>query len=214
MNINIPGQFRTEFDSSANFAVEKGAFTPTELAEHIGRGVFVASIMVGYMEKAGLVTKGKGEDVRYARITLEEWDAIGRSIENYVPAPETEVFSRSEAVFESVPEPVHNPIITVTDIITDKMEFIGKTIWAEEGIIAVDDGNIRTDIFLDSISALYIHKGKWLGKNTLTFSSDAVVPVKAKLRADTVAFKKRDWLRVKELADNLAQRLEIEVKTF
>lgn len=202
MNLNIPSQFRQEFDRSADFAVEKEAFTPSELAEYLGRGRLSAEMMIRYMEKAELISKGKGEEVRRSRITAEEWDKIGRNVDNYLPAPEPEI----------IPEP--EPQLTVIDIITEKLDFIGRALWAEESLIVLEDGNGRTDIALDSISALYIHKGKWFGKSTLTFSAEDEVPVRARLRADTVTFKKRDWDRIKALADALAERLEIEVKTY
>lgn len=206
MNLNIPPQFRQEFDRSADFAIEKESFTPSELAAYLDRGVLVASIMVGYMEKAELVTRGKGEDVRHARITLAEWEAIDKKIENYEPVPEPEP--------EPEPIPIPEPELTVADIITHKLNFIGKVLTAESSLVVLEDGEGRTDIKLDSISTLYLHRGKWFGRNTLTFSSDGEVPHRTKQRRDTVAFKKRDWEKVRGLAEAIAERLEIEVKLY
>lgn len=206
MNLNIPSQFRQEFDRSVDFAVEKEDFTPSELAEYLGRGRLPAEMMIRYMEKAELVTKGKGDDLRHARITPEEWDAIGRRLENYVPVP--------EPVKASEPEEVPEPPLTVADIIAETLEFNGRTLFAEEGLIVIEDGEGRSELPLESISAIFMHRGRWLGKSTLTFSTDGATPEKAKGRRDTVTFKKRDWDRVKELADSLAERLETEVKLY
>ncbi len=204
MNINIPEKQRQEFDRAANYAVEHQTFTPSELAVHLNTGVFVASIMVGYMEKASLVTKGKGDDVRRAKITPEEWDAIDRKIENYVPVPEPEPET-------FVAQPEDNTEIDITDIIPQKISFFKKTLLAEEGFITIEEKDISTAIATEDISTVFLHKGGFFRKGTLTLSSDSQIPVKAKLRADTVCFKKKDYSTVKELAEKLSERLGINL---
>ena len=210
MILKIPEQFRAEFNKSADFAVERGEFTPSQLAEYLGRGLVAASMMVRYMENAELVTKGKGDDMRHARITLEEWDAIERSIENYQPTPLPE----PEVIPEAVEEVAVVPAVTVDDIIPHRLEFIGKTLWAEQGTVTISDGSQQTVITLEEIRTVYIHKGWLFGKSSMTFSRDGELPVKAKLREDTVMFKRRDFDRFKQLADSVATRLEIEVKRY
>ena len=123
MSINIPEKMREDFDRSADFAIEKGEFTPGELALHLGTSTLVSSIMVGYMEKASLVTKGKNDEPRRARITREEWDAIGRRIENYIPAP--------EVLPEEVEEEEEIPPIAKEELFflgIARFTFIGETI--------------------------------------------------------------------------------------
>lgn len=204
MNVNIPEKYREEFDRSADFAVEKEKFTPSELAEHLGKGVLVASIMVGYMEKAGLVTKGKSDDVRRARITLEEWESIGRNIERYepVPEPEPEVF---------VAETVDSTELTVSDIIPEEMTFIKKTLSAEDGFIVLCDRESKIAISLEDISVIFLRKGSLFKKGYISFSANGEKPTDPKLSADTLLFKKKDYDSVKELAERVAERLGTEV---
>lgn len=199
MNIKIPEQFKPEFNKSADFAVEQGEFTPLQLAEYLGRGRLPAEMMVRYMENAGLITKGKGDEPRRARVTLEEWEALDRSIENYNPAPEQK------------PEV---PIITLDDIITDKIEFIGKTLHSEGSAIVISEGEKQTAVQLEDIKAIYLHKGWLFSKSTMTFSCDEEKPVKAKRRDDTVLFRNKDFEIIKKLADIMAGRLGTEVKIY
>lgn len=201
MNINIREQFRPDFDKSADFTIEQGEVTPSQLAEYLGRGRLSAEMMVRYMESAELITKGKGDEVRYARITLEEWEAIGRSIENYQPVPEK----------EETPEEAK---VTVDDIITDKIEFIGKTLRAEGGSIIISDGKTETAVSLQDIRTIYLHKGFLFAKSTMTFSCDGEKPNKARLRDDTVVFRRKDFEIIKKLAGIIASRLEAEVKIY
>lgn len=207
MSIKIPEKQRAEFDRAALLAIEKVTFTPSELAEELGMGVFVASIMVGYMEKSGLATKGKGDDVRRAKITLEEWDAIGRKIENYQPAPEPE-----PEIF--VPEAEDDTTVDLSDIITEELFFIKKKLGASEGFITLSEGEVDTQIAFDDISVIFLHRGRFFSKSTMTFSSESEKPVKVKQRADTVLFKNREYTQIKELAEKIAQRLGIRVEEF
>ena len=80
MKINIHEKHREEFDKAADFAVSAEKFTVKELAEALEISELGAAIMVGYMEKTGLVTKGKSGDVRRARIDRTEWERLEKKI--------------------------------------------------------------------------------------------------------------------------------------
>lgn len=207
MNVNIPEKYRNEFDKATDFAVEKQTFTPSELAEHLGVGELVASIMIGYMEKAGFVTKGKSNDVRRAKTSLEEWNAIDRDIERFVPAPEPE-----PEVFTADTE--DSTEIDFTDILSGETDFFNKALGTENGLITITDKEGKIAIAPEDIATLFIHRGGLFAKGTLTLSPDREIPVRAKTRADTLTFKKGDYDSVKALAQSIAERLGVEVIEF
>lgn len=201
MNINIPEKHRQEFDKSADFVIEKGSATPEELATHLGTGVFVASIMIGYLEKASLVTKGRGNERRNAKITPEQWDFIDKQIERFEPIPEPVL---TEEVKET----------DISDIIPEKLRFLKKTLYAEEGFITIECGKEKTAILPDDVTVIFLHKGGLFSKSTMTFSTDGETPVKAGKRADTVSFKNGIFEEVTAFAKKLGERIEAEIKIF
>lgn len=185
MKTQIPEKYRKEFDISADFAVEKQSFRPSELADHLGTGVLVASILVGYMEKAELVTKGKNDAVRTAMITMSEWDAIGRNIDLYEPKPK----------------------ISLEDVIPMPITVGNRSISAKADRVFIDEKSITAE----ELKAIYLHKGFWFFKSYITFSKDAEPPVKPKKRDDTVMFAGREYGNMKQLAERLAERININV---
>ena len=201
MNINIPEKHRQEFDKSADFVIEKGSVTPDELAKHLNTGVFVASIMIGYLEKACLVTKGRGNEERHAKITPEQWDFIDKQIERYDPAPEPVI---AEEIKET----------DISDIIPKKLKFLKKTLYAEEGFITIECGKEKTAILPDDVTVIFLHKGGLFSKSTMTFSTDGETPVKAKSRSDTISFKNSIFDEVKVFAQKLGERIDAEIKIF
>lgn len=201
MNIRIPDKYREEFDRSADFAVRAEKFTIKELAEALEMGELAASIMVGYMEKTGLVTKGKLDDVRRARITAEEWERLDKKIENYEPLPEPE------------PEKFHTEVkevrVTLEDIIPEKLPFYKKTLEAKDSYVILS-GEEEVRISLDDISAFFLVKPRLFRKGALVFSSEKELSRgKLSMRADTLLFVKKDYEKAKKLAEALAQRLGI-----
>lgn len=205
MNFKIPQKQRAEFDRAAALAIKKETFTPLELSEELGTSEFIASIMVGYMEKAKLVTKGKGNDVRRARLTMEEWQAIDCMIENFIPEPEPKI----TLPIATEPEPL--PEITVTDLIPEEIRLTGKTLFAEDGFITITERGSRVAIPLNDVSYLIYRKCGFFRKGSLSFSVDREPVKKPKKRADTVCFGKKQSEEIHALAVKLAQRLEAEL---
>ncbi len=205
--INVPEKYREEFDKSADFAIIKGKFTPGELAEFLETSELVASIMIGYMEKAGLITKGKNDDVRSARITLEEWEQLGKRIENYQPLPEPE-----PEAFEQATE--QEPEITLDDLIDDGLVFIKKKLGTGEGYITVTEADCVTAIAFEDIATVFLHKGGLFTKSAITFSSDSMIPQSPKLRADTLLFANKDYKKIKNIAEAIASRLGISLTEY
>ena len=206
MNIKIPEKHREEFDRSADFAVKAQKFTVKELAEALEMGELGASIMVGYMEKTGLVTKGKLDDVRRAKITEEEWERLDKKIENYEPLPDPE------------PEKFHaeakETVITLSDIIPERLKFYKKELFAEDSFVVLK-GDTEIRINIDDISALFLIRPRLFRKGALVFSAEnELSSAKSSLRADTVLFKKKDLKWVKTLASALSERLGISLKTM
>lgn len=157
MPINIPENHRENFDRSASFAIEMGEVTPSSLAEHLGTSTLVSSIMIGYMEKAGLVTKGKNDEPRHARITPAEWEAIGRSIENYTPAPED--VAEEEEKEETTPE----------EIVKEELYFLGKARFTFLGEVAGFFNNGEKGNFnLAELETIRLKKPRLFFKGTLT----------------------------------------------
>lgn len=199
--INIPDKYREEFDRSADFAVNTGKFTVKELAEHLGVGELVASIMVGYMEKTGLVTKGKAEDVRRARIDCEGWERIGKKIENYIPLPEEEPKAQPEEQAEerALPE-------------VERQSFCKKEIYVtDEGIVLVEKE--ETKIKYEDIAQVFVIKPAFLKKGAVVFSCDKEVPQKKGLkeRSDSFVFSKGDYERAEKTAQIIANWLGVKV---
>ncbi len=200
MKINIPEKYREEFDRSADFAVASGKFTPKELAEHLGVGELVASIMIGYMEKTGLVTKGKNDEVRRARISAEEWEKIEKKIENYIPVPE------KEAV-EALPLASENelPIIENESFFEKRVTLTRDTLLLE--------GLDRVEIALRDIAKIFILKPRFLKKGVAVFSASVELDGGRHAgRADAVTFKKKDFERMEALAERLSEYLGIQIE--
>ena len=206
MDINIPEKYREEFDRSADFAVKTGKFTVKELSAELNVGELVASIMIGYMEKTGHVTKGKSDDVRRAKISEEEREKMGRKKENYtpIPDPEPEKF---------VPE-VEEKELTVTDIIPEKLTFFKKSLSAGEGFVIISDTE-DVAISLDDISKIFVRRPSLLKKGALIFSTESELSSqKPEERADAVLFEKKDLEEALSLAERLSERLGVEVKIY
>lgn len=202
--IKIPEKHREEFDRCAEFAIKTEKFTVKELAQELEIGELVASIMVGYMEKTGLVTKGKLDDVRKARITLEEWDSIGRKIENYEPLPEIEE-EKFHAEIKEIP-------LTLEDIIPQKAVFYKTEISAKDSFITLKSKEEIT-LSVDDIRALFLTKPGFFKKGALVFSTEEELSSKKlSLRADTLIFKSKDYEAVKGLALAISERLGIPLK--
>ena len=192
MNITIPEKHREQFDLAANFAIEKETFTPDELAAHMNTSVLVASIMVGYMEKAGLITKGKGNDVRRAKITLDEWQAIDCSIDLFEPAPEP-----IQSVFVANAEAVKT--IDIASLIPSERLFIKKTLSAEGESIIIDDG-VPFAIPIDEITEIYLRRGGLFSKGYITFTADGS-------KISTLTFKNRYYKKIKAFAEAFAEAI-------
>ena len=120
MNINIPENYREEFDRAVDFALDKEYFTPKELAEYLEKSVLVASIMIGYMEKAGLITEGKNDEVRHTLITKGNWQSIGGKIENFTPPPKEEKKTFTPVILDKT-------AVDLSDIFEEAFIF-GKTL--------------------------------------------------------------------------------------
>ncbi|MBQ7897145.1 MAG: hypothetical protein IJ323_01845 [Clostridia bacterium] len=201
MNIKIPDKYREEFDRSADFAVRTGKFTVKELASELEMGELAASIMVGYMEKTGLVTKGKLDDVRRAKISLEEWERLERKIENYEPLPDPE------------PEKFHTEAkeisLTLEDVIPEGLAFYKKEISAKESFIILK-GQEEVRINVDDISAVFLIKPRLFKKGALVFSAEKELGgEKLSRRADTVLFGGKDFEKAEKLALAITERLGI-----
>ncbi len=179
--INIPDKYREEFDRSADFAVNSGKFTVKELAEHLGVGELVASIMVGYMEKTELVTKGKLGEVRRARIGVDEWKRIGKKIENYIPVP--------EEIEEEKPLPE-----------IERQKFGNKEIYVtESGVVLFEEEEVL--VKYEDITEISVIRPKFLKKGAIIFSPEKEVKLH---------FKKKEKERAEKIAEILGNYLGVE----
>ena len=87
----VPEKYRADFERALNTAVELGTFTDKTLAEKIGVSRLNAAIFIGFMDKYGFIFPSLKNEVKTVRITLEEWDKIGRNIDAYTPPPQEEI---------------------------------------------------------------------------------------------------------------------------
>lgn len=182
--INIPDKYRNEFDRSADFAINSGKFTVKELAEYLEVSELVASIMIGYMEKTELVTKGKLGEVRRARIGVDEWERIGKKIENYTPVPEE----------KPLPE-------------IERQLFIKKEIYVTESALVLGENEIK----YEDIREIFVFKPTLFKKGAAVFSCDNVTPKDLKKRKDIFFFKKKEEQRALKLCEQLASWLGIKI---
>ena len=173
MNINIPENYREEFDRAVDFALDKEYFTPKELAEYLEKSVLVASIMIGYMEKAGLITEGKNDEVRHTLITKGNWQSIGGKIENFTPPPKEEKK-------------------TFTPVILDKTAVDLSDIFEEAFIFGkIEVSYLNPNLFFsgeevcpDEIQSVLVEKGGLFKKGQLIFTllcgDEKKIPLKKK----------------------------------
>lgn len=186
MPINIPENHRENFDRSASFAIEMGEVTPSSLAERLGTSTLVSSIMIGYMEKAGLVTKGKNDEPRRARITPDEWEALGRSIENYVPLPE-EVAEEKE---EATPE----------ETVTEELCFLGKARFTFIGEVAGFFNNGEKGNFnLSELESIRL-------KKPCLFFKGALILTFKDGKAEKVRFKRKERETAEKILGRVTKR--------
>ncbi len=203
MKINIPENHREEFDRAADFAVSAERFTVKELSEALEISELGAAIMVGYMEKTGLVTEGKSGDVRRAKIDAAEWERLEKKIENYEPAPEPvpEVF---------LPE-VKEEVLILSDILPEPVGFYKKRLWAEDSFLVLE-GEDTVRISAHDISALFLIKPKLFKKGALIFSFEKeLTKKKVKERADAILLTKKDFEKALSLAERLSERLSVKL---
>ncbi len=204
MKINIPENHKQQFDKAIEYAIVAQSFTPADLAAHLGTGEFSASIMVGYLEKAGVVTKAKGNGTRLSRLTADAWQELGCCLDSYEPEEITEIY---EAPSIEIQRPVYS-------IDTSGLSFKGKTLSFEDGCFILSDGTSSHRMEADSIAAIYLHRAGIIGNCTLTLSTDGKIPSKAKCRPDTLIFAKRDYDTVFAFAESTAEQLQIQAMEF
>ena len=197
--INIPDKYREEFDRSADFAVASEKFTVKELAQHLGVGELVASIMIGYMEKTGLVTKGRFDEVRRARIDMAEWERIEKKIENYIPLPEV----------EEVKE-IKDEQVTLPEI--ERQSFIKKEIYVTDSALMLSDKE-ETAINYEDIREIFVFEPTLFKKGAIVFSCDNIAPRYKDLKSKRglFFFKKKEKERALKLAEELASWLGVKI---
>ena len=88
--INLPEKYREDFKRALDKAVELGTFSDTTLAKELNISRLNAAILIGYMDKYEFLFPSAKNEVKTVRLSLEEWDAIGRDIECYVPVDDKE----------------------------------------------------------------------------------------------------------------------------
>lgn len=203
MKINIPEKHREEFDRAADFAINAEKFTVKELAKALSISELAAAIMVGYMEKTGLVTKGKSDDVRRAKIDFSEWERLGKKIENYEPKPEPvpEVF---------LPD-VKEEKLFLSDILPEPLNFYKKRLFAEDAFL-IFEGEESFRISADDISAVFLVKPRLFRRGALIFSAEKELSKKKpRERADALLFSKKDFEKALTLAERLSEKLCVDL---
>ena len=136
-NVKIPEKYREDFKRALDKAVELGSFSDTALAEELGISRLNAAIFIGFMDKYEFLFPSAKNEVKAVRLTPDEWEAIGRDIERYVPAP-----IEKEQVFRLT------PVETITSLYKKSIEI------ASDGIMIRDD---KTSMFIPAEEATLPH---------------------------------------------------------
>jgi hypothetical protein len=83
----VPEKYRELFSLALDSAVKLGSFSDATLAEALNISKLNAAILIGFMEKCEFIYPASKNEVKSARLSEEEWEKIGRNIDNYVPSP-------------------------------------------------------------------------------------------------------------------------------
>lgn len=136
-NIKVPEKYVEDFKRALDKAVELGSFSDTTLAEELKISRLNAAIFIGFMDKYEFLFPSAKNEVKAVRLTPDEWDAIGRDIERYVPTP-----IEKEQIFRLT------PIETITALYKKSIEV------AHDGIMIRDD---KTSMFIPAEEATLPH---------------------------------------------------------
>ena len=83
----VPEKYRDLFSLALDSAVRLGSFSDAALAEDLNISKLNAAILIGFMEKCEFIYPASKNEVKSVRISEEEWEKIGRNIDNYTPTP-------------------------------------------------------------------------------------------------------------------------------
>ena len=89
-NFNLPEKYREDFKRALDKAVELGTFSDTTLAKELNISRLNSAILIGFMDKYEFLFPSAKNEVKTVRVSLEEWEALGRDIERYVPVDDKE----------------------------------------------------------------------------------------------------------------------------
>lgn len=136
-NIKVPEKYREDFKRALDKAVELGSFSDMTLAEELNISRINAAIFIGFMDKYEFLFPSAKNEVKAVRLTPDEWEAIGRDIERYIPAPIEKVH-----IFRLT------PVETITALYKKSIEI------AHDGIMIRDD---KTSMFIPAEEATLPH---------------------------------------------------------
>jgi len=136
-NIKVPEKYAEDFKKAIDKAVELGSFSDMTLAEELGISRLNAAILIGFMDKYEFLFPSAKNEVKAVRLTADEWDAIGRDIERYVPEPLEKV-----QIFRLT------PVETITALYKKSIEVAG------DGIMIKDN---KTSMFIPAEEATLPH---------------------------------------------------------
>ena len=94
----VPKKYKDDFKRSLDCAVELGSFSDKTLADELGVSKLNAAIFIGFMVKYEFLFPSSKNEVKTVRLTPDEWEALGRDIDAYVPEP-----IKEESVFSLTP---------------------------------------------------------------------------------------------------------------
>ncbi len=189
-NFNLPEKYREDFKRALNKAVELGTFSDTILAKELNISRLNSAILIGFMDKYEFLFPSAKNEVKTVRLSVEEWDAIGRDIERYVPIEDKETEFQLTAIAPIVGK--YSKSIEV----------------AADGIMIKDD---ETSMFIPAEEATlpYIRKAGLFRCGFIYFGE--VCPKnarEAKKSFSSVLFKKRQNEKFDALINSLIGDLE------
>ena len=189
---NLPEKYREDFKKALDKAVELGTFSDTTLAKELNISRLNSAILIGFMDKYEFLFPSAKNEVKTVRVTPEEWEALGRDIERYVPVE----------VADSVQEFLLTPVDAICGLYKKSIEI------AHDGIMIKDD---KTSMFIPAEEATLPHmrRAGFLRRGFIYFGE--VCPKnahEAKKSFSSVLFKKCQNEKFDSLINSLIGDLE------
>lgn len=150
----VPEKYRDDFNKALDAAVRLESFTAVTISEELNISRLNAAILIGFMDKYGFLYPSAKNEVKTARISSEEWEAIGKDIEKYAPPTE-----------EKAKEFLLTPVPSITGIYR-------KTVEVKPEGIMITSRKASMFIPADEATLPHFRKAKTLSRGFIYFGEE------------------------------------------